>query len=188
MLLVVDKVLGVEHEHCLIPLVMKFGAIPTDLAQGMLDMEPEPFEEDQISQMKMAFDRFDVDGNGTLDIHEIEHCLGQLGLTNDSDTVKSLMSEIDLDGKLEEISFDEFIHLMMIAAKMRHINAGKPLSKFSYRTFALGSFSSADRDPATQRDIERLHEHVSKQLNDLQATIGALAQAIGTTLPSKDSH
>lgn len=63
-------------------------------------------------KLRTAFNLFDIDGNGTIDLQEIQYLLGGCEDIEENDYI-SLLSAADLNGD-GEISFDEFKQMMYV--------------------------------------------------------------------------
>ena len=76
--------------------------------------------EKQKKDIKEAFDLFDADGSGVIDIKELKVALRALGFEPKKDEIKKLISEINTESKDKEntnsIDYTEFLQIM--TAKM----------------------------------------------------------------------
>lgn len=76
--------------------------------------------EKQKKDIKQAFDLFDADGSGVIDIKELKVALRALGFEPKKDEIKKLISEINTEQKDKEntnsIDYTEFLQIM--TAKM----------------------------------------------------------------------
>lgn len=76
--------------------------------------------EKQKKDIKEAFDLFDADGSGVIDIKELKVALRALGFEPKKDEIKRLISEISTEQKDKEntnsIDYTEFLQIM--TAKM----------------------------------------------------------------------
>ena len=69
--------------------------------------------EEEIEELREAFELFDTDGNGTIDPNELKSAMKSLGLEAKNHTVYQMISDIDKDGT-GDIDFDEFLDLMTV--------------------------------------------------------------------------
>jgi Ca2+-binding EF-hand superfamily protein len=69
--------------------------------------------EEEIEELREAFELFDTDGNGTIDPNELKSAMKNLGLEAKNHTVYQMISDIDKDGT-GDIDFDEFLDLMTV--------------------------------------------------------------------------
>ena len=67
--------------------------------------------EDEIEEIKEAFDLFDSDGSGTIDPAELKSAMQSLGFEAKNQTIYQMISDLDADGS-GQIDFEEFLHLM----------------------------------------------------------------------------
>merc|ERR1711924_214204 len=54
--------------------------------------------EQQIAEMKEAFELFDLDGSGTIDAKELKTAMRALGMEPTKEEVKKMIEDIDKDG------------------------------------------------------------------------------------------
>ena len=67
--------------------------------------------EDKINEYKEAFDMFDKDGSGTIDVNEIVKIMKNFGYPIKKSEAQKLISQIDDNGD-GELDFEEFVTLM----------------------------------------------------------------------------
>eukprot|EP00555_Chaetoceros_dichaeta_P002256 CAMPEP_0198252948 /NCGR_PEP_ID=MMETSP1447-20131203/3418_1 /TAXON_ID=420782 /ORGANISM="Chaetoceros dichaeta, Strain CCMP1751" /LENGTH=216 /DNA_ID=CAMNT_0043938393 /DNA_START=124 /DNA_END=774 /DNA_ORIENTATION=- len=67
--------------------------------------------EDEIEEIREAFDLFDTDGNGSIDPKELKAAMQSLGFEAKSHTVYQMISDIDKD-RTGDINFGEFLDFM----------------------------------------------------------------------------
>merc|ERR1719284_808737 len=68
-------------------------------------------DEEQKKEIKEAFDLFDVDGSGSIDIKELTVAMKALGCEPKPGEIEKMIAEVDDDGG-GEIGFDEFLKMM----------------------------------------------------------------------------
>ena len=68
--------------------------------------------EDDIEEIKEAFDLFDSDGSGTVEPREMKSAMQSLGFEAKGSTMFHVITELDKDGS-GAIDFDEFIGMMV---------------------------------------------------------------------------
>merc|ERR1712098_339025 len=70
---------------------------------------------DEIEEIKEAFDMFDSDGSGSIEVAELKAAMTKLGFDGDNELATKMIDDLDAD-KSGEIEFDEFLDMM--SAKM----------------------------------------------------------------------
>ena len=68
--------------------------------------------DDELEDLRQAFDLFDADGGGTIDPKELRAAIRSLGLETKNQSVYDMMQGIDKEAK-GEIDFDEFVDVMI---------------------------------------------------------------------------
>ena len=71
----------------------------------------DKLDEDQINEYKEAFQIFDKDGSGSIDVYELRRVFRSLGKNLTRQEVQDLFDEVDTDGS-GGIEFEEFLQLM----------------------------------------------------------------------------
>ena len=77
--------------------------------------EKNGLTEDEVLEIKEAFDLFDTDHSGEIDVGELKQALMNLGIDTKNQTLQNMLADIDKNGNAN-IDFDEFIDMM--TAKM----------------------------------------------------------------------
>ncbi|CAD7674987.1 unnamed protein product [Nyctereutes procyonoides] len=73
---------------------------------------PKPeLTEDQKQEVREAFDLFDADGSGTIDVKELKVAMRALGFEPRKEEMKKMISEVDKEGT-GKISFNDFLAVM----------------------------------------------------------------------------
>ena len=73
--------------------------------------EKNGLTEDEVLEIKEAFDLFDTDHSGTIDTEELKQALSNLGIDAKNQTLQNMMNDIDKN-QSGTIDFNEFIELM----------------------------------------------------------------------------
>ncbi|XP_064647923.1 calmodulin-like isoform X2 [Lineus longissimus] len=71
----------------------------------------DQYTDEQIKEFKEAFDLFDADGNGNIDVDELGAIMKSLGKALSRKDLENMIDEVDED-KNGTIEFDEFLNLM----------------------------------------------------------------------------
>lgn len=72
---------------------------------------PRSLNEEQVKEIKDAFDLFDIDGSGRIDPKEICVSLLTLGIDNARDEIKNIFNELDKTTK-PSLDFNDFLKLI----------------------------------------------------------------------------
>uniref|UniRef100_A0A8C0FXG7 EF-hand domain-containing protein n=1 Tax=Bubo bubo TaxID=30461 RepID=A0A8C0FXG7_BUBBB len=73
-------------------------------------MKPELTEE-QKQEIREAFDLFDTDGSGSIDIKELKVAMRALGFEPKKEEIKKMIADIDKEGS-GTIDFEDFLAMM----------------------------------------------------------------------------
>ena len=117
--------------------------------------EKNGLTEDEVLEIKEAFDLFDGDKSGEIDTEELKQALKNLGIDAKNQTLQNMMADLDKDNS-GKIDFDEFIDMM--TAKMSDRDTKEDLQKV-FRLF-LG-----DDDKADKIALKHL-KRVARELNE----------------------
>ena len=117
--------------------------------------EKNGLTEDEVMEIKEAFDLFDTDKSGEIDTDELKQALSNLGIDAKNQTLQNMINDIDKN-QSGTIDFDECIEMM--TAKMSDKDTREDLKKV-FDLF-LGDDEKADK-------IELKHlKRVAKELNE----------------------
>ena len=86
---------------------------------------------EQVDEIRSAFELFDKDNSGNIDVNELRDAMKALGIYLKKDEVKEMMRNVDKDGS-GSIELDEFMALM--AEKISERNPEEELRK-AFRIF-----------------------------------------------------
>jgi Ca2+-binding EF-hand superfamily protein len=121
--------------------------------------EKNGLTEDEVLEIKEAFDLFDSDKSGTIDTEELKQALQNLGIDAKNQTLQNMMSDLDKD-KSGKIDFDEFIDMM--TAKMSDRDTEEDLRKV-FRLF-LGDDEKADK--IALKHLKRVARELNENMSD----------------------
>jgi len=88
--------------------------------------DPNTLDADQVAECREAFELFDIDGSGEIDIKELKAAMRALGFQVTAEELKKMVAEIDNDGN-GGISFNEF--LSMMTARMNQETSDEDIMK-----------------------------------------------------------
>jgi centrin-1 len=86
-------------------------SVPAPKGFNAKQYERPGLTEDEIEEIKEAFDLFDTDGSGTIDPRELKAAMQSLGFEAKNATIYQMVSDLDKDGS-GAIDFDEFLDMM----------------------------------------------------------------------------
>jgi len=92
---------------------------------------PPELTEDQKAEIREAFDLFDTDGSGTIDIKELKVAMRALGFDTTKEELRKLVAQVDKDGS-GAVEFKEF--LQMMTSKMADRDSREEMVK-AFRLF-----------------------------------------------------
>ncbi|XP_006881188.1 PREDICTED: centrin-4-like [Elephantulus edwardii] len=113
--------------------------------------------ETQKQDIKEAFDLFDVDGSGTIDVKELKIAMRALGFEPKKDEIKKMIAEIDKKG-IGTIAFDDFLAIMTV--KMSEKDENQEILK------AFKLFDDDDTGTITLSNIKRVAKELGENLTD----------------------
>lgn len=67
--------------------------------------------QNEIEELRQAFDLFDTNGNGKIDVKELRSAMQSLGFDTKNPTIYQMIQDIDKSSGTE-VNFDEFLNLM----------------------------------------------------------------------------
>ena len=82
--------------------------------------------EDEVEEIKEAFDLFDTDGSGTIDPKELKAAMQSLGFEAKNQTIFQMISDLDKN-RTGAIDFEEFLDMM--TARMSDKDTREDISK-----------------------------------------------------------
>ncbi|XP_021537153.1 centrin-4-like [Neomonachus schauinslandi] len=112
--------------------------------------------ETQKQEIKEAFDLFDVDGSGTIDVKELKIAMQALGFEPKKEEIKRMIAEIDKEG-IGTITFEDFFAIMSVK-----------MSEKDEKEEILKAFKLFDDDTGsiTLNNIKRVAKELGENLTD----------------------
>ncbi|XP_004606065.1 centrin-1 [Sorex araneus] len=121
-------------------------------------MGPKPeLTEEQKQEVREAFDLFDADGSGTIDVKELKVAMRALGFEPRKEEMKKMISEVDKEGT-GKISFNDFLAVM--TQKM----AEKDTKEEILKAFRL--FDDDETGKISFRNLKRVASELGENLTD----------------------
>ena len=126
---------------------------------GKAPMQRKVFEkpgltEDEIEEIREAFNLFDTDGSGTIDPKELKAAMESLGFENKNPTIYQMIADLDTNDNTRGINFEQFLDAITTRLGNRETKEG------IYRIFQL-----FDDDNSNSINIHNLRR-VSKELGE----------------------
>lgn len=109
--------------------------------------------EEEIEEIREAFNLFDTDGSGTIDPKELKAAMQSLGFEAKNQTIYQMISDIDKEGR-GDIDFDEFLDMM--TSKMSDSDSREDIQKV---------FNLFDDDQTGKISLRNL-KRVAKELGE----------------------
>ena len=120
--------------------------------------EKNGLTEDEVLEIREAFDLFDTDKSGEIDVAELKQALMNLGIDTKNQTLQNMLADIDKNGNAN-IDFDEFINMM--TAKMSDKDTREDLEKV-FELF-LGDDNS---DKIELKHLKRVCKELNENMSD----------------------
>lgn len=113
--------------------------------------------EDEIEEIKEAFDLFDTDGSGSIDPKELKAAMTSLGFDAKNQTIFQMISDLDRN-RSGSIEFEEFLDMM--TARMSDKDSRDDISK----VFRL--FDDDSSGVITLRNLRRVAKELGETMTD----------------------
>merc|ERR1712195_331078 len=125
--------------------------------QTCLVAKPKGLTDDQIQEIREAFDLFDTDGSGTIDAKELKVAMRALGLDAKKDEIRRMINDIDKDGS-GTIDFNEFLNMM--TARMGDRDSREEIVK----VFRL--FDDDETGKISFKNLKRVAQELGENMTD----------------------
>ena len=127
------------------------------------------FSDEQIEEIREAFNLFDSDGSGSIDYKELKAAMRALGFETKKEELQKIIAEIDADGS-GEIEFPEFMQMM--TGKMGAIDSYEEIMKLFKR------FDAKDKGFIDFADVKHIAKELGENMSDVD--LGNMVQSFGT--------
>ncbi|CAO2613235.1 Cetn4 [Lemmus lemmus] len=138
---------------------------PTTLDQWKKKATKVELNENQKKEIKEAFDLFDVDGSGTIDVKELKIAMRALGFEPKKEEIRQMIAEMDKEGT-GTIGFEDFFAIMSV--KMSEKDEKEEILK-AFKLFdddATGSISLNNIKRVAKELGENLSEEELQEMLD----------------------
>ena len=113
--------------------------------------------EDEIEEIKEAFDLFDTDGSGSIDPKELRAAMQSLGFEAKNQTIYQMITDLDKN-KSGNIDFEEFLDMM--TARMSDKDTREDIAK----VFRL--FDDDETGKISFRNLKRVAKELGEKMTD----------------------
>ncbi|XP_036743162.1 centrin-2 isoform X1 [Manis pentadactyla] len=121
-------------------------------------MSPKPeLTEEQKQEIREAFDLFDADGTGTIDVKELKVAMRALGFEPKKEEIKKMITEIDKEGT-GKMNFSDFLTVM--TQKMSEKDTKEEILK------AFKLFDDDETGKISFKNLKRVAKELGENLTD----------------------
>merc|ERR1712184_36084 len=113
--------------------------------------------EDEVEEIKEAFDLFDNDGSGAISVNELTSAMQSLGFDVKHAVVYNMVSDLDADGS-GEIEFGEFLDVM--TAKLSDKNTKEEIDRV-FKLFDKDRNGTLEAD-----DLSRVRKELGEDMTE----------------------
>merc|ERR1712196_330218 len=113
--------------------------------------------EDEVAEMKEAFDLFDNDGSGAISVNELTSAMKSLGFDVKHAVVYNMVADLDADGS-GEIEFGEFLEVM--TAKISDKNTKEEIDRV-FKLFDKDRNGTLEAD-----DLSRVCKELGEEMSE----------------------
>lgn len=115
--------------------------------------------EEEIEEIREAFNLFDADGSGSIDPKELKAAMQSLGFEAKNATIYQMIADVDTDGS-GTIDFSEFLGMM--TKKMTDKDSREDIAK----VFSLFDVEAKGR--ITLRDLKRVAKELGETMTEAE--------------------
>lgn len=113
--------------------------------------------DEQKADIKEAFDMFDTEGTGVIDIKELKVAIRALGFEPKKEDIKKMVADVDKEGT-GKISYADFLQLMTM--KMTEKDSNEEILK------AFRLFDDDDTGTISFKNLKRVAKELGENLTD----------------------
>merc|ERR1719238_252491 len=115
--------------------------------------------DEEIEEIREAFNLFDTDGSGTIDPKELKSAMESLGFEAKNQTIYQMIGDIDKDGS-GAIDFDEFLDMM--TAKMSDKDSREDIQK------VFNLFDDDASGKISMKNLKRVARELGETMTDAE--------------------
>lgn len=115
-------------------------------------------DEEMMEEIKEAFNLFDADNKGTIDVRELKAAFRALGFLVKKTEIKQLFLDLDKDLSSATVTFDEFVE--MVTPRMKNRDSREEIMK----VFAL--FDDDNKGGISFKNLKRVATELGENLTD----------------------
>jgi Ca2+-binding EF-hand superfamily protein len=115
--------------------------------------------EEEIEEIREAFNLFDTDGSGTIDPKELKSAMQSLGFEAKNATIYQMIGDIDKDGS-GSIDFEEFLDMM--TAKMSDKDSREDILK------VFNLFDDDNSGKISLRNLKRVAKELGETMTEAE--------------------
>ena len=112
------------------------------------------------TEIREAFNLFDLQGSGTIDVRELKQAMQSLGFDAKNHTIYQMIADMDKDGTGSEsnsIDFDGFLHMM--TAKMSDKESKEDIEK------VFNMFDEQGKGSISFKDLKRVAKELGENMS-----------------------
>jgi len=122
---------------------------------------PKPeLTEEQKHEIREAFDLFDTDGSGTIDIKELKVAMRALGFEPKKEEIKKMVADLDKDAASQNSGIDFNDFLLMMTQKMSEKDSREEILK------AFRLFDDDETGKISFKNLKRVAKELGENLTD----------------------
>ncbi|GAB5031590.1 centrin 2 [Nannochloropsis oceanica] len=127
------------------------------------DSSREGLTEEEIEEIREAFNLFDLQGSGTIDVRELKQAMQSLGFDAKNHTIYQMIADMDKDGTGSEsnsIDFDGFLHMM--TTKMSDKESKEDIEK------VFNMFDEQGKGSISFKDLKRVAKELGENMSEAE--------------------
>ncbi|TFJ88573.1 hypothetical protein NSK_000147 [Nannochloropsis salina CCMP1776] len=130
---------------------------------GVADSVRQGLTDEEIEEIREAFNLFDLQGSGTIDVRELKQAMQSLGFDSKNHTIYQMIADMESDNASSEsnnIDFDEFLHMMTV--KMSDKESKEDIEK------VFNMFDDKGKGSISFKDLKRVAKELGENMSDAE--------------------